>query len=258
MSACKDQLINVPVSSEDVLNTLNQLPRTPGEAGLLEVKLKRKIEYKNTHQQAYIDAKKIYKAMEFLKQCGHPEYTFYDDYDTYKRRCLKGHLKTSVVVDADVDEVLDKEEYLKKLKEFPELTDDEESDTEEEKYIKKYVIRKHQFDYDQSVCLVDKNPEAAHHEPNDSNQISFAPAEGKVPESILNSKNWDTKAFPMKHPNGRNGLHQDRDKKLTDQYYFVQTDLRIVAGKAGTPAEPSSHKVRNKSRLILRVVVQYK
>jgi hypothetical protein len=51
MSACKDQLINIPVSSEDVMNTLQRLPRTPGEAGLLEVKLKRKLEYTNTHQQ---------------------------------------------------------------------------------------------------------------------------------------------------------------------------------------------------------------
>ena len=32
-------------------------------------------------------------------------------------------------------------------------------------------------------------------------------------------------------------------------------DMRIVAGTAGMPAEPSSHKVRNQNRLILRVVV---
>ena len=32
-------------------------------------------------------------------------------------------------------------------------------------------------------------------------------------------------------------------------------DMRIVAGTAGMPAEPSSHKVRNQNRLILCVVV---
>ena len=26
----------------------------------------------------------------------------------------------------------------------------------------------------------------------------------------------------MKHPDGKNGLHQERLKKLSDQYYFVQ------------------------------------
>ena len=76
MAACKDRLINIPISSNDVINTLKNLPRTPQEAGLLEVKLKRKLEYKNTHQQAYIDPKKIYKALEFLKSTGHPDYQF--------------------------------------------------------------------------------------------------------------------------------------------------------------------------------------
>ena len=97
MSACKDQLINIPVSSEDILNTLEHLPRTPGEAGLLEVKLKRKLEYKNTHQQAYVDPKKIYKALDFLKASGHPEYSFFDDYNTYRQRCKKSELKTVCV-----------------------------------------------------------------------------------------------------------------------------------------------------------------
>ena len=46
MAACKDHLINIPIASEDVLNTLQNLPRTPQEAGLLEVKLKRKLNIK--------------------------------------------------------------------------------------------------------------------------------------------------------------------------------------------------------------------
>ena len=40
------------------------------------------------------------------------------------------------------------------------------------------------------------------------------------------------------------------------------SDMRIVAGMAGPPGEPSSHKVRNQNRQVLRVVVttlnQYK
>ena len=73
-----------------------------------------------------------------------------------------------------------------------------------------------------SICqphLNISNIESTIKEPN---HILFAPGEGKVPESFLNSDNWDIKAFPMKHPDGKNGLHQDRPKKLSDQYYFVQ------------------------------------
>ena len=44
---------------------------------------------------------------------------------------------------------------------------------------------KFQFDYDTSVCLVDKFPEATAPDQVNSvtNQISFAPGEGKIPEN---------------------------------------------------------------------------
>ena len=233
MAACKDRLINIPVSSEDVINTIEHLPRTQKEAGLLEVKLKRKLEYKNTHQQALIDPERIFKALQFLKNSGHPDYQFYDNVDNYKIRCKQTEtIKTKFVHDVDVKAMLDKEEYLKTLKQIPYLTDEEDSDSEDEstdaedeEYIKKDVVRKFQFDYDTSVCLVDKFPEAAITEEStniESKEISIAPGEGKIPENILNSNNWDIKAFPMKHPDGNYNLHQDRQKKLTDQYYFVQ------------------------------------
>ena len=36
-SATKDRLVNIPISSSDVMNTITNLPRTPSEAGLVEV-----------------------------------------------------------------------------------------------------------------------------------------------------------------------------------------------------------------------------
>ena len=66
--------------------------------------------------------------------------------------------------------------------------------------------------------LVDKFPEANVKEEL-ADSISFAPGEGKTPENILQTKNW---AFPMKHPDGKNGIDQERNTMLTDQYYFVQ------------------------------------
>ena len=196
MAACKDRLINIPVSSEDVINTIEHLPRTPKEAGLLEVKLKRKLEYKNTHQQALIDPERIFKALQFLKNSGHPDYQFYDNYDIYERRCKKREkIKTQFIHDVDVEAILEKEQYLKTIKPIPYLTDDEDSDTEDEctdaedeEYIKKDVVRKFQFDYDTSVCLVDKFPEAAITEEStniESKEISIAPGEGKTTRCVL-------------------------------------------------------------------------
>ena len=79
MSAVKDKLVNIPIGSADVLNTIECLPRTPREAGLIQVKLKRKLKYENYHKHEYIDTKKIFKALELLKKSGHPYYQFYDD-----------------------------------------------------------------------------------------------------------------------------------------------------------------------------------
>ena len=52
--------------------------------------------------------------------------------------------------------------------------------------------------------------------------IAFAPGEGKIPENILTSENWDALAFPLKHPDGNFNLHHKRSVRLSDQYYFVQ------------------------------------
>ena len=188
MAACKDHLINIPISCEDISNTVQNLPRIPEEAGLLEVKLKRKLDYKNTHQQAYIDPRKIYKALDFLKRMGHPEYRFYDDYNVYVKRFKP--LKIESVDDTEVNMIVELEDHIKRLEHEKERGDDEFSD-EDEEYVKKDAIRKYQFDYDTSVCLVDKFPEAALPEPasDNGNQIAFAPGEGKIPENILTTKN---------------------------------------------------------------------
>ena len=87
MSAVKDRLVNVPVRPNDIINTIQSIPRTPREAGLIQVKLKRKLKYKNYHKQEYIDPQKIFKVLEYLRKSGHPYYQFYDDYNVFKKRC---------------------------------------------------------------------------------------------------------------------------------------------------------------------------
>ena len=47
----KDRVINIPVEKENIINTIKKLPRLPIESGLVEVKLKRKLEYTNNHKR---------------------------------------------------------------------------------------------------------------------------------------------------------------------------------------------------------------
>ena len=245
IAACKDKLINIPISPEDVINSVSRLPRTPSEAGLIEVKLKRKMEYKNIHKESYVDPNKIYKALDYLKKNGHPDYQFYDDFHSYEQRCKSDDPINRLIFvnENDVEDIVDLEKYETQRKSNVSLItrdgiqtqiQEAEAKTEEQaqenldqdeideiEYRKKDPIRKYQIDYGRSVSLVDKFPEANVRE-DLTDSISFAPGEGKTPENILQTKNWDTQAFPMKHPDGKNGIDQERSTKLTDQYYFVQ------------------------------------
>ena len=61
------------------------MPRTSIEGGLVEVKLKRKAEYKNYHRQEYVDPSKLFKAINFLKASGNRFYQDVCDIDEYKK-----------------------------------------------------------------------------------------------------------------------------------------------------------------------------
>ena len=97
-------------------------------------------------------------------------------------------------------------------------TDEESEDIE---YRTKDPVKKHQFDYDITSCMIPKFPEAIPQ--NTQQELNFAPGEGKIPTNILKEDDWDVKSFPNLLPSGRNGLHQKRViKGLTDQQYFEQ------------------------------------
>ena len=83
----KDRIINVPITTDDIINTVESLPRTPKEAGLIEVALKRRLEYKNTHKQQLVNPGKILELLALLQQSGNPHYQMYDDLNTYEERC---------------------------------------------------------------------------------------------------------------------------------------------------------------------------
>ena len=76
---------------------------------------------------------------------------------------------------------------------------------------------KYQYDYNKTTCMTNKFPEV-----DASSALNFAPAEGKIPTSILKDKDWDINSFPNLHPSGQNKMFQDREIKLTPQQYLGQ------------------------------------
>ena len=86
-TALTDRIINVPINDEDILNTVQLLPRTPKEAGLIGVSLKRRLEYKITHKRQLVNPEKILRMLDMLKKAKNPFYQFHDDFNTYAERC---------------------------------------------------------------------------------------------------------------------------------------------------------------------------
>ena len=213
-SGTHDRLVNVPVNPEDVLNTVENLPRTPAEAGLIPiipVNLKRKLEYKTTHLTQMIDTNKIFRYLEYLHEMGHPGYKFYDDWNTYEKRCLTEDAKGALLVFPEVEnEIIDLDMYKEELARLDGTkTDEHNSDNyevdriEEEEYVTKDPVRKYQYEYNRTTCMTNKFPEA-----ESESALNFAPAEGKIPTNILKDDDWDINSFPNLHPTGKNKMFQ--------------------------------------------------
>ena len=228
-TALKDKIINIPVNEDDIVNTITSLPRTPDEAGLIEVDLKRKVEYKNSHIKQLINPMKCYRMLELLKSKGNRHYQFYDDYNTYTERCKKTDFKGyTYIFDEEIEAI---EDISDKMEMEPEeLVPEEEIEKE---YQTKDPVRKYQFDdYNKSLCMSNLYPEMG-----PENSVIVAPGEGKRPQNILYDDDWDILAFPhLNSPDGRYGLHHQREVKLQDQYYFIQRICNMNPKFARSPA----------------------
>ena len=62
-------------------------------------------------------------------------------------------------------------------------------------------------------------------DPNE--EIVMAPGEGQIPENVLFNKNWDINSFPHFHPDGKYGLHFNRQVALSNLQYFNQRILNV-------------------------------
>ena len=81
-TATKDHIVNIPIYDKDIVDTVKSFPRTFDEAGIIPVKLKRKLEYKNSHIQQFISIEKIFKALATLRKMGNKYYQFVETLET--------------------------------------------------------------------------------------------------------------------------------------------------------------------------------
>ena len=252
MPAMKDKCIVIPLEKEDINKTVECLPRLPSESGIIDIQWKRRVGQKNAHLEAKVDPVRIFNALQFLKDCGNPHYINIQKRSEYEERChtsdpvgynlLFGENSRSsrlyanqinYISDGSSEPILELSNYLELI----------EEQTIEKQFKETDAVRRYQIDYDDNICMVEQFPEAMQTEgvmqssenyedresTEDPNQLHVvAPGEGKTPINLLYCEDWDAKAFPMLHPDGRNHLSDDqRQIKLSDLDYFKQRLFNI-------------------------------
>ena len=266
--AMKDRTVNIPIYEADVIKTVESLPRTPNEAGIIPINLKRKVSYKNCHMTQYVSVSKLVKALESLKKLGNKYYQFVPETENFKEKCLstdiegfclifpqdellgENNINSNIIETEHRNKNKIQDEICGNYEELIEKTVNQDSvsecveaakdlgdlvDAEEEEYLKKDSVKKWQFHYNQSTCFSNNYPEINYLEDNSGN-ISIAPGEGKLPSNLLEENDWDLKTFPCLLPDGQNSLHAKREMKLSEQDYFVQRVMNKNTRFAHNPA----------------------
>ena len=207
----------------------------PSEAGIIPVKLKRKATYKQHHIQQYIRPNVLREALTALKITGNPNYQFVTTHENYEETCKSldpegyelmndSSLCMNEMLESPVAENQDDQLHA-------EQDEKDSGDDDELEYIENDAVRKWQYTQDDNVVMdnmfpenqinvhADDSPEIANIE---NEGVCVAPGEGQMPTNILAEKDWDVKTFPHLFPNGKYGLHYNREQRLTNLQYFNQ------------------------------------
>ena len=92
----KDKIINVPVSEKSIVNTMQQMPRTPEEACLLNVSLKRQIAKKGEYLKQLIRPKRLFDVLAKLKENNTLQAFFASSKYSWSQYCAVSILSTKI------------------------------------------------------------------------------------------------------------------------------------------------------------------
>ena len=215
MPGIVDRIVNIPIQSKDIEDNVLTLPRDPEQANIVTVQLKRKKEYKSSVYDGYVRPDVLTKALKLLQTQGNHLYSDITVNEGY----------TLPVTECDKDANTETSDTLKNYDDFEKLLRDEAD------YRQNDPVAKFQSQDNGTSVLINMNPDVDlivnttkknKLINNDNGVFVLAPGEGKVPTNFLRDREWDLKAFPTLHSEGKFGLDQHREISLSDQKYFVQ------------------------------------
>ena len=171
----RDRVINVPVPTISIKNTIKNLPRNLSESGLLGVRWKRKKSYKNTHKTQLVDINRVFNGLEYLIDHNplYKDSNINKDFlDTCKLNDPSGHdffldqnnnLETINSEDDELFQNINSQNQQNTEHSTNSSEPDNEIDKQDKdynEYAKTDPIRSFQFDYDEHVALANEIPTA--------------------------------------------------------------------------------------------------
>jgi len=193
-------VVNVP---SDVLSTVSVLPQTPGQAGLIALKLKRRLRYKGYVLQQFVRPKFVLRAVEWL-MANNPLYSGISIDRHWNECCLEEDEDTWRGMTGSVTQQLPAQQVTHGSDVEPSSSDDSsDSDDDEDELVEK--VRGLKF----STCLQPCDPQYA------ATELGVAHAEGQTPLDFMLDTNAEVLAFLAKFPDGTGGLSNKRTVTLT-------------------------------------------
>ena len=253
MNALKDKIVSVPINPSDVMETLTKLPRTPTDASLSVIQLKRRLNFSGVHNEQLIDIRKVIRALRVFISMKNPHYQNVLEDQDFKQRCFQNDPEGyNILFPEEEIDLSCLEINSQKSAEDLQLSDlqinsqkldqdhnagglKSEDVDEEDEYKRLDPIGRSQFNYNRSTCFGENHPEI-HIEENISHPTQVAPGQGKVPKSILQEKDFEVKSFPCLFPDGSNGKDEERKVPLSDQAYWGQRILNVDERCGSSPA----------------------
>ena len=202
-SALHGAVVNVP---SNVPSVVTSLPLTPNQAGLIPLKLKRKMEYKGYVLNQFIRPPAIIRAVQWLTH-NNPLYHDMPINLDWDHLCANEDPHTwNRLTDSQNSEI----EEVTTTRNYNTDNDSSDFDTDNEVLEQKVTGLKY------NTCLQPSDPQYA------ATEMSLAPAESNTPLDFMLDVNAEVLAFPTKFPLGRGGFTGDHHIKLTPKKYFIQ------------------------------------
>ncbi|KAG1928320.1 ATP-dependent DNA helicase PIF1 [Pimephales promelas] len=208
--AVRGAVVCVPSEME---NTVNSLPRPRSEAQLLQVKLKRRVNFKGYQQFNTVNMHNVLAALSKLKAV-HSEYRDISIRDS-------AVFESPLDEDADISEShLDEEADVSEMQTEANAAEQDEMQTEaDEQHVS--VEEKDELRPGLTLDTCMQPPDIGQEILSYGEGIfSIAPAQGHKPVGFFKIPKLEAMAFPVQFPTGQNSIDEERQISISPSMYF--------------------------------------